>query len=115
PEPRARAAATRVLCYWRDRIPDALELLKGQAADEDPRVRLQAVRAASFFRTAEAAEVVTAALKQKTDYYLDYTAGETMRQLEPFVRKALESGQAKPGAATDSAAVRFFLNSLSPA
>ena len=32
PEFRARAAATRVLCYWRDRIPDALELLKKLAA-----------------------------------------------------------------------------------
>ena len=28
PDFRARAAATRVLCYWRDRVPDALELLK---------------------------------------------------------------------------------------
>ena len=25
---RARAAATRVLCYWRDRVPDALALLR---------------------------------------------------------------------------------------
>ena len=46
---RARAAATRVLCYWRDRVPDALGLLRTQAADESPRVRLEAVRAASFF------------------------------------------------------------------
>ena len=28
PDFRARAAATRVLCYWRDRVPDALELLQ---------------------------------------------------------------------------------------
>ena len=28
PDFRARAAATRVLCYWRDRVPDALDLLK---------------------------------------------------------------------------------------
>ncbi len=49
PEPHARAAATRVLCYWRDRVPEALALLKVQADDENPRVRLEAVRAASFF------------------------------------------------------------------
>jgi HEAT repeat protein len=30
-------------------VPDALALLKTAAADKDPRVRLQAVRAASFF------------------------------------------------------------------
>ena len=53
-EPWARAAATRVLCYWRDRVPDALALLKVQANDEHPAVRLEAVRAASFFRTADA-------------------------------------------------------------
>ena len=51
---RARAAATRVLCYWRDRVPDALDLLKTLAADEHPRVRLEAVRAASFYTVPEA-------------------------------------------------------------
>ncbi len=45
PEPRARAAATRVLCYWRDRVPDSLELLRKQVNDEHPRVRLEAIRA----------------------------------------------------------------------
>ena len=50
PDFHARAAATRVLCYWRDRVPDALELLRKLAADPAPRVRLEAVRAASFFR-----------------------------------------------------------------
>ena len=116
PEPRARAAATRVLCYWRDRIPDALDLLKTQAADEDPRVRLQAIRAASFFRTADAASVVTTALKHPKDYYIEYTAGETMRQLEPFVRKALESAQARGGApGADAETTKIFLNSISAA
>src|SRR6185437_13421605 len=52
-EPRARAAAVRVLCYWRDRVPDALTLLEKLAADEHPRVRLEAVRAASFFTVPE--------------------------------------------------------------
>src|SRR5262249_39193884 len=54
PEFRARAAATRVLCYWRDRVPEALDLLRKLAADESPRVRLEAVRAASFFTSPEA-------------------------------------------------------------
>src|SRR5204863_2232412 len=86
PEPRARAAATRVLCYWRDRVPDALPLLQRQAADEHPRVRLEAIRAASFFPSAEAASVALAALKYPTDYYIDYTLKETLRQLEPWWR-----------------------------
>ena len=57
PDFHARAAATRVLCYWRDRVPDALDLLKKLAADPYPRVRLEAVRAASFFPVPEAVEV----------------------------------------------------------
>ena len=61
PDFRARAAATRVLCYWRDRVSDALDLLKKLAADEHPRVRLEAVRAASFFTVPEAVEVAVIA------------------------------------------------------
>ena len=54
PEPEARAAATRVLCYWRDRVEEPLELLRKQVNDEHPRVRLEAVRALSFFNSQEA-------------------------------------------------------------
>lgn len=101
PEPRARAAATRVLCYWRDRVPAALALIKRQATDEHPRVRLEAVRAASFFRTAEAANAALAAADYPMDYYLDYTMKETLRQLEPWWRKALSGPDSlavdKPG------------------
>jgi azurin len=113
PDGNARAAATRVLCYWRDRVPSALSLLRTQAADGDPRVRLEAVRAASFFRTPEAVSVVLAAKKLMTDYYLDYTIGETMRQLEPMVRKALSTGQQVAG--LDAAGTEYFLNALSAA
>ena len=45
PDAHARAAATRVLCYWRDRVKDPLTLLKVQATDENPRVRLETIRA----------------------------------------------------------------------
>ncbi len=69
-EPWARAAATRVLCYWRDRVPNALALLKTQATDEHPAVRLEAVRAASFFQSNEAAEVALASLAQPQDRFL---------------------------------------------
>ena len=92
PEPRARAAATRVLCYWRDRVPNTLALLANAATDEHPRVRLEAIRAASFFRNIDAANVALASLKYPTDYYINYTLKETLRQLEPWWRKALLSG-----------------------
>jgi azurin len=110
PEPNARSAATRVLCYWRDRIPDAIALLKEQAADESPRVRLEAVRAASYFQDGKAVEIVMAAQAHPTDYYLDYTIGETMRQLEPYWRKAIASGQTT---APNTASGLKFLRALS--
>ena len=85
-DPWARAAATRVLCYWRDRVQSPLALLKTLATDPHPRVRLEAVRAASFFRTSEAAEVALASLAQPQDRFLSYTLDQTMNTLKPFVR-----------------------------
>jgi len=93
PDSRAVAAAARVLCYWRDRVPGALDLFAQLAENSSPRVRLEAVRAASFYDTAKAVDVALAILKQPTDYYLDYTLRETMRQLEPVWRGALNSGE----------------------
>jgi len=85
-EPWARAAATRVLCYWRDRLANPLTLLKTQANDAHPAVRLEAVRAASFFQTKEAAEVALASLNQPQDRFLKYTLDQTMNTLKPFIR-----------------------------
>lgn len=90
PEPNVRAAATRVLCYWRDRIPDAVQLLKVQAADENPRVRLHAIRAASFISSPEAVDAALASIGRPFDYYLDYTLGETLKQLRPHWISQLE-------------------------
>src|SRR5688500_3826281 len=84
PEPRARAAATRVLCDWRDRVPDPLALLKVQATDEHPRVRLEAVRACSYFTTAAAAEVALESLNHPQDPFLEFTLNETIKTLERF-------------------------------
>ncbi len=92
PEPNARAAATRVLCYWRDRVPEAVSLLKVQANDESPRVRLEAVRALSFFQgisAREALSVATDVLSHPIDYYLDYTFKETMKQLQSVVNETI--------------------------
>jgi putative heme-binding domain-containing protein len=94
PDFRARAAATRVLCYWRDRVPNAIGLLKTLAADASPRVRLEAVRAASFFTDPEAVEIPLISAEYSSDYYLNYTRTETMKTLEPYWRKAVAEGRA---------------------
>jgi len=82
PEPRARAAATRVLCYWRDRVANPIALLRRQAGDEHPRVRLEAVRALSFFREQAAVEAAVESLIYEQDDYLKYTLDETLKTLE---------------------------------
>src|SRR5262249_16271339 len=56
PEPRARAAAVRVLCYWRDRVDNPLERLRKGVNDEHSRVRLEAIRALSFYDGADASQ-----------------------------------------------------------
>jgi glucose/arabinose dehydrogenase len=82
PEPKARAAATRVLCYWRDRVPTALDTLKKLVADDNPRVRLEAVRACSFFKDPKALEVALDSLNKDQDEYLKYALDETTKTLE---------------------------------
>jgi glucose/arabinose dehydrogenase len=85
PEPRARAAATRVLCYWRDRVPEPLEYLRKQINDEHPRVRLEAIRALSFFegdQVAKAQEIAVESLVHPQDDYLEYTLNETTKTLD---------------------------------
>ena len=90
PEPRARAQAARVLCYWRDRVPEALAIFKAVAEDENPRVRLEAVRAASFFDGKDvpaAFDVAFTILKRESDYYLDYVFKETLKQLQSLAKE----------------------------
>jgi putative heme-binding domain-containing protein len=111
PDFRARAAATRVLCYWRDRVPDALDLLRQQAADEHPRVRLEAVRAASFLTEPEAIEAVLIAQSKPTDPYINFVSAETKRALDPIVSKAIKDG--KKIAFKTAVGARYFLRNVS--
>ncbi len=111
PDHRARAAATRVLCYQREQISDALEILKGLAEDKHPRVRLEAVRAASFFTAPDAVEVALIAAELPTDYYLDYCLKETRRQVDQYWKAALAKNQTIP--VSSEAGTRFFLSNVS--
>ena len=86
PDFRARAAATRVLCDMRDQVPNALELLQVQINDAHPRVRLEAVRACSYFPVAGALEVAIEALNHPMDTYLEYTLNETTKAIEKYAK-----------------------------
>ncbi len=113
PDPRARAAATRVLCYQRDLYDDPLAMLAQSVEDEHPRVRLEAVRACSFFRDGRAAEVALLCLTHPRDHWIDYTLGETMRQLEPYWKQDIQEGRSL--AADNPAGIDYLLGRVSPA
>lgn len=82
---RARAAATRVLCYWRDDVSDPLGRLQKLVNDESARVRVEALRALSFFHGADAAkarDIAYESLILEQDGYLEYTFKETLQTLD---------------------------------
>lgn len=91
PEPKARAAATRVLTYWRDRVPEPLELLRTQVNDESGAVRLQAIWALSYFTGADAvkaSEVVVESLIHPQDEFIKHQLNETNKSLDRRVKAA---------------------------
>jgi mono/diheme cytochrome c family protein len=83
PDPRARAQAVRVACYWMDRLPDAISLFEAAVKDSAPRVRLEGVRALSFVKGEQAPKAVELAklVQNEKDPYIDYCFRETMKQL----------------------------------
>ncbi|NBT63671.1 MAG: dehydrogenase, partial [Planctomycetia bacterium] len=109
-EPNARACATRVLLQWRDRISDPLEKFKTMAGDEHGRVRMEAIRAASYFDVPEAMEVVFIAMDKPSDVYIDYVRTETLKMLDPIWKDALAKG--KDVKIKSEAGSRFLLRSL---
>jgi putative heme-binding domain-containing protein len=98
PEPRARAAAVRVLSFWRDRVSDVMAKLRKSVADEHPRVRLETVRALSFFHDQEAINIAIESLVMPQDDYIAYVFRETMQTLSrrvPLPKAGAASGSAK--------------------
>ncbi|MDX1963882.1 MAG: GDSL-type esterase/lipase family protein [Pirellulales bacterium] len=111
PESHARAAAVKVLCAWRDRVTNLLPLLHRAAADPEGRVRLEAIRAASFIPLPEAVEVVLIAGELPSDPYLEHITRETMRTLQPLVELANKSGKRIPF--TTEVGARYYLKNMS--
>lgn len=110
---RARAAATRVLFYWRDRVPDAEKLMIRQSADESQRVRIEAVAALSYFKSDSAALAVSRQLSMPMDYYLHYAVRESLKYLKPLLKPddkgvvwldSLQKADDKAAAAAEAAA-----------
>ncbi|MEM7379724.1 MAG: PVC-type heme-binding CxxCH protein [Bacteroidota bacterium] len=78
---RARAAAVRVLRYSGRQIAEQATLLMEAAADENPRVRLEALVAASWLPKSEGIPIVEAAGKQPLDDWMQMPYEASMAHL----------------------------------
>ncbi len=114
-DPGVRAAATRVLGEWHDRLPQTLNWLRRRVVDDHPRVRLEAVRALARLSDPRAIETAVLALDPPTerayateeisknrplppdefvfDQWLDYALWLTARDLQPVWEPALLRGE----------------------
>ena len=90
---RVRAASTRVLRYWRDRVPDALDELAVQIEDSHPRVRLEALVALSHIPSLLSMELALSVLNQAMDRYLEYALTLTVNALREIWEPAYDAGR----------------------
>ena len=79
-----RAAATRVLLYWNERIKGAEEKLIVMSKDTAPRVRVEAIAALSHFQTEASVKALLATTELPMDDYIDYALKESFKQLKPI-------------------------------
>jgi putative heme-binding domain-containing protein len=80
PDPRARAAAARIVCDWADRLDAPVELLAPAVDDPSALVRLEGVRALATLGGRRAAELALHAVDHERDDALDYAVWLTARE-----------------------------------
>ncbi|MEO5599596.1 MAG: PVC-type heme-binding CxxCH protein [Cyclobacteriaceae bacterium] len=78
-----RAAATRVLFYWRDRLENPFQTFVALAKDPSPKVRLQAIVALSHYQMEESVNALLSTTALPVDYYIDYSLKEAFKHLQP--------------------------------
>lgn len=78
-----RAAAVRVVLYWKGHISRAEEKLISLSKDNSPKVRLQAIISLSHFKTEKSVNALLAAAMLPTDYYIEYSLKASFRYLKP--------------------------------
>lgn len=96
-DPRVRSYGMRVAGMWGDRLEGMHRVLIKGAADSHPRVRLEAVIAATYLGTPKAVLITVEALGHPSDPFLVYAIRQSARALKPYWEEAFSSGQIKPG------------------
>ncbi len=111
-EPNARAAATRVLRDWINKVANPGPLLVQLAGDSDARVRAEAVVAATYYNGPEAAEVIFIAESLPQDQQLTHNLTEARKMIN--VDAMLKEAVAKNLLLSNAAQV-YMLRSAGPA
>lgn len=105
---RVRAYGARLTGEWADRLSAPLDLLRHSVSDAHPRVRLEAVVAASYVPDAAAVAVAVDALSKPKDGFIDYALRQSARALQPHWERPFAEGDLE----TASSAQHSYLDSL---
>ena len=92
-EPRARAAAVRVVGHWADQLDNPDALLEPMLSDEFPRVRLEAVRALAAIPQPRSVVLATRVLDKPMDPFIEYALWLTCNELSGVWMPAFEAGR----------------------
>ena len=92
-DPRVRAAATRVVPFWKTRLANPRSLLAGRVIDAEPRVRLEAVRSLASIPSVDSAALALEAVDRPIDTFLEYGLWLTARQLAPLWLPEVQAGR----------------------
>ena len=110
---RVRAAAARVLSFWQNRIPNAIDLIAPLVTDEHGRVRVEGVRAAAKIPTSRSAELVLSALDKPLDRFTEYAVWLSINDLAEPWTKAVQNGEWKSDGREKQ--LEFALRAIEPA
>jgi mono/diheme cytochrome c family protein/glucose/arabinose dehydrogenase len=106
PSHQARAAAVNVVHHSFRSIDNAAALLLRAANDPHPRVRLEAIIAASWMNNADGARIALEALKHPLDHWMGIPFEAAMLTLRPHIETLLASNTID---LTDNTPAREFL------
>lgn len=110
PNHEARCYGVRMIGNWAETLADPLALLRKHIRDKHPRVRLEAIVAATYVSSPEAMEVAALALDSPMDRFLDYALTQAVHALSPHWQPAFESGALTFGG--NSARLSFVLQNF---
>jgi len=105
---RVRSYGARVAGMWSDRLPESRGYLRKSVRDPHPRVRTEAVVAATYLPELDAVSVAMDALDQPLDGFLTYALRLSARSMEENWSPLLGRGELKIG----SAAQQDYLKKL---